>query len=214
MLFRKYKIEIFVSTLLLTLFLIAGYFSQVYLDTFVQLLDGRMATGMILYVLGATIATIIAPLSFFPVLPVAVSLWGSFIAAVLSIIAWSLGAAIAFLLARRFGKPLVLRFVGEKKMSLFPQLIPQKRLFIAVIFLRIALPVDLLSYALGLLGIMRFWPYLAATIIGITPFALGFSYLAGMETWYQVGALIIGILFVLISLPYLRRQYKKMFQED
>jgi uncharacterized membrane protein YdjX (TVP38/TMEM64 family) len=210
---REYKVELFSIGVFLALFLLAGYFSQTYLATLTGLLEGRAAAGMVVYVAGATITTVIAPLSFFPVLPVAVSLWGSFVAAVLSIIAWSLGAAIAFLLARRYGRPLILHFVGERKMKLFAELIPEKRLFIAVVLLRIALPVDLFSYSLGLLGVMRFWPYMAATVIGIAPFAFIFSYLANLSVVYQVWALIIGTVFVIVSLPYLHRQYKKRFQD-
>jgi uncharacterized membrane protein YdjX (TVP38/TMEM64 family) len=210
---REYKVELFATAVFLTLFLLAGYFSQTYLSTLVAILEGRTATGMLVYVVGATITTVIAPLSFFPVLPVAVSLWGSFVAAVLSIIAWSLGAAIAFLLARRYGRPLVVHFVGERKMKIFVELIPEKQLFIAVVLLRIVLPVDLFSYALGLLGVMRFWPYMVATVIGIAPFAFIFSYLASLSVAYQVWALVIGIIFIVVSLPCLHRQYKKRFQD-
>lgn len=209
---QKYKVEIVAVSILLILFLAAGYFSQTYLDQLTRLFEGNIISGMIAYVVGATITTVIAPLSFLPVLPVAVSLWGSFVAAILSIVAWSLGSAIAFLLARRYGRPLVQHFVGEQKMQRFARFIPQKRLFIAVIFLRIVLPVDLLSYALGLLGVMRFWSYMVATVIGLIPFAFGFSYLADLDIRYQIGSLVIGILAVVISFPYLKRQYKKTFR--
>lgn len=211
---HKYKGEILVVLLILTLFVVAGYFSQVYLDQLTALLEGNMVTGMVAYVLGATITTVIAPLSFLPVLPVAVSLWGSFVAAMLSIVAWSFGSAIAFLLARRYGRPLVLRLVGERKMKHFTEFMPQRNLFIAVVFLRIALPVDLLSYALGLIGVMRFWPYMLATVIGLIPFAFSLSYLAGLDTRYQIGAFIIAIVVIVLTFPRMKRQYKRSFQNE
>ena len=99
-------------------------------------------------------------------------------------------------------------------MNYISEILPKKRLFFAVVFLRIAVPVDLLSYMLGLFAVMRFWPYMAATIIGITPFAFVFSYLADFNIWYQVGAFVIGALVIVISFPYMKRRYTKMFMGD
>lgn len=212
--FKKYKREIFAAFIIIVLFVVAGYFSQIYLGTLTDLLGEYGALGMLVYVLGATIATIIAPLSFLPILPVAVALWGSFTAAVLSIGAWSVGAAVAFLLARRYGKPLVGHFVGEQKMNYISGILPKKQLFIAVVFLRMAVPVDLLSYALGLFAVMRFPPYMLATVIGITPFAFVFSYLADFNIWYQIGALAVGVAVIAISFPYMKKRYVQMFMGD
>lgn len=212
--FKKYKREIVAAIIIIVLFVVAGYFSQVYLVSLTDLLGEYGVLGMLIYVLGATIATIIAPLTFLPILPVAVALWGSFTAAVLSIGAWSVGAAVAFLLARRYGQPLVRHFVGEKKMQYFSGILPDRHLFIAVVFLRIAVPVDLLSYALGLFAVMRFWPYMVATVIGITPFAFVFSYLADFNIWFQIGALAVGAAVIAISFPYMKKRYISMFMED
>lgn len=92
--------------------------------------------------------------------------------------------------------------------------LPKRYLFIAVVFLRIALPVDLLSYALGLFGVMRFWPYIIATIIGVTPFAFIFSYIADFDVLFQLGAFVVGILFIALSFPYMKSHYKKIFLEE
>lgn len=212
--FQAYRTEISVVVLIFFLFVAASYFSQAYFDTLTELLGEYSVLGMFMYVIGATVATIIAPLSFLPILPVAVALWGSFIAAILSILAWSIGAAVAFLLARRYGRPLIRHLVGERKMEYISGFLPKKYLFIAVVFLRMAFPVDLLSYALGLFGIMRFWPYMGATIVGITPFAFVFSYLADVDIRFQLGAFALGVLCIALSFPYMKRRYREMFLED
>lgn len=213
-LFLKHTSEVTGVLVIIVLFLAAGYFSQTY---FAVLTDGLRAYswgGMCVYVIGATIATVIAPLSFFPLIPVAVQLWGSVVTALLSIIAWSLGAAIAFLLARRFGQPLVRHFVGTEKVERAKQFLPRRHLFVAVVLLRMVMPVDLLSYALGLLGVMRFWPYMVATVIGITPFAFIFSFAADMQIGYQIGALVVAAVFLLVSFPYLRRRYRQVLEGE
>lgn len=210
----EYTSEVIGLLVIVVLFLTAGYFSQVYFDVLIDSLTDHYYLGMLLYVGGATMATVIAPLSFFPLLPVAAQMWGSFLAAVLSIMAWSMGAAIAFLLARQFGRPLVRHFVGDAKLDRFARLLPQKHLFIAVVILRFILPIDLLSYALGLVGVLRFWPYMAATIIGITPFTFIFSYTAMVPMEYQIGLFILIGIMVVVSLPYVRRRYRAVFQDE
>ena len=214
MLFRNYTKELFATLLLLALFLLASYFSQSYSVVLTGLLGDYGTVGMLVYVVGATLATVIAPLSFLPALPIAVTLWGSFIAALLSIIAWTLGAAIAYIIARRFGRPLVEHLVGKSRLEYFSRFLPTRYLFLAVVFLRMALPVDLLSYVLGLFNIMRFWPYVGATIIGITPFAFVFAYLADVPILFQFGALIAGAFIVVFSFPHMKRHYKQIFLQE
>jgi uncharacterized membrane protein YdjX (TVP38/TMEM64 family) len=210
---RAHMKELVVTFLLFSLFVVVGYFSQEYNDRLVELFGAYGMRGMLAYIAGAAVTTVIAPLSFLPAMPVAVALWGSFTAAVLSIFAWSLGAAIAFLLARRYGRPLVRHLAGEKRMDYFSSFLPKQYLFLAVVFLRMALPVDLLSYALGLFGVIRFWPYMLATIIGITPFAFAFAYLAGENVYFQIGALLLGVFFIALGFPYMRRRYRQLFIE-
>jgi len=55
------------------------------------------------------------------------------------------------------------------------------------------IPVDILSYAVGLFTDIHAITYFWATLVGIVPFAFIFSY-AGMFPWYlQISAFIIGI---------------------
>jgi uncharacterized membrane protein YdjX (TVP38/TMEM64 family) len=208
---KEYKKEIAVLSFMLVLFVLVSYFSQAYFETIIHHLDAYTFSGMLFYVAGATLTTVIAPLSFLPIMPIAVMLWGSFLTAVLSILAWSLGAGIAFVIARKFGRPLVLKLLGEKKMQFAATILPRKRLFLAIVFLRMVLPVDLLSYALGLFVDMSFSRYMLATILGLTPFAFAFAYLADVGVWFQIiGVSVCGIL-VIISTPYIIKRYKTLF---
>lgn len=209
----SYKKELFASAVLLALFALSSFYSQQYVAEISEFMSHFGAYGMLFYVLLAMVATVIAPISFLPLLPVAVTLWGSLATALLSILAWALGAAIAFLLARRFGKPLVKYFIGKKKMDVYANLVPQKYMFFAIVMLRMFLPVDLLSYALGLFGVVRFWKYMLATIIGITPFAFIFAYVAEVDVRYQILLFVFGVLLFALSLPYLKRRYQKLFLE-
>jgi len=149
-------------------------------------------TGMALYVVLTIAAVVVLPVSTLPLLPVAVNLWGSSATAGLSVAGWVVGAAIAFGLARRYGRPFVGKLVSLRRVERIENAMPKSNLFWAVVFLRIALPVDLLSYAVGLFTAMPFAPYMAATVLGVVPFAVVFSFTAAMDVGWQIAGGLLG----------------------
>ena len=62
------------------------------------------------------------------------------------------------------------------------------------------MPVDVLSYALGLFSQIGFWSYFLATVIGVSPLAFGFAYLGEVSYIYQV---VFGLVFLIGVLGYL-----------
>lgn len=156
--------------------------------------------GMIIYVIISIIAIVIAPVSALPLMPVASNLWNPPIAAILSIIGWTIGSLIAFIISRKYGINLIKRFIPLNKIYKLEKIIPKENIFWSVVFLRITIPVDILSYALGLFSKMKTREYLLATIIGITPFAFIFAYLGKMPFQYQILALILALITILIGI--------------
>lgn len=162
----------------------------------------------ILYVMISVVAVVIAPVSTFPLLPLAVSLWGSFLAAVLSIIAWTLGASLAFGLARLYGKALILKIVSLEKIQHIEKLIPQKNIFISVVLLRMILPVDVLSYALGIFSSISFKHYFFATLVGVAPFAFFFTY--ALDFPLAVQFLVVALVLIILASGYRKwHRYQK-----
>ena len=190
------KKEIFVGVLVAALFVLVAYYTDVYRDNLLIML-GRYegVWGMLFYVFITVIAVVFAPVSTMPMLPLAAMLFGVYIAALLSILGWTIGSIIAFLLARQFGRPFVRKFGGLKKVQDYAEHISHHHLFWSVVLLRVAMPVDVLSYALGLFSQMSLISFIIATIIGIAPFAFIFSYVTVLSVWYQIAAFSIsGIL--------------------
>jgi len=83
------------------------------------------ARGVFLYIAATVLAVVAAPLSTLPLLPLAVVLWGGFLAAMLSVVGWTMGAAIAFALARQYGKPFVRKIVPLEKVHHIEKIIPK-----------------------------------------------------------------------------------------
>ncbi|MCR4284127.1 MAG: VTT domain-containing protein [Parcubacteria group bacterium] len=193
--------------IIIALFIIVSYLTQSYSEIIREMviLDGIL--GMLLYVFITVVAVVFAPVSTLPFLAIASVLWGGFISAVLSIIGWTIGSAIAFNLARKYGRPLVSKFINIKKIERFENIVPSKHVFWTIVFLRLALPVDLLSYALGLLTKIPFSVFMYATVIGLTPFAFLFAYAVELPTSYQI---IAGTLSFVVIIFILKQVYKNL----
>ncbi|MEK6871274.1 MAG: VTT domain-containing protein [Nanoarchaeota archaeon] len=152
--------------------------------------------SIFIYIFIVIVGVVIAPISAFPLLAVASNTWGWFAAGVYSIISWTIGASIAFVIARQYGIPLVQRFIPMKKLRDIEKTIPAKNFFWWVVFLRMFLPVDVLSYALGLFSRISFRRYFFATLIGVAPFGFVFAYIGTVPPAYQIFAFISIFLFV------------------
>ena len=179
------------------LFFAASVWSARYGETLALLLgDTGRFVGAFVYFLLTIIAVVIAPISTFPLLPIAVSLWGPFLTATLSITGWTLGSVIAFLLARRYGKPIVRRFADISEVERLAGLLPKEHMFFTLIALRVAVPVDIFSYAVGLFVPVSLTVFTLSTLVGVSPFAFIFSYAVTKSLWYQVGAVVLSVFAV------------------
>lgn len=170
------------------LFIAVSYAAQQYIEPIKTMIQQNSSLAVLSYIVILVAAIVIVPLPINTILlvPIAANVWGAFFAGLLSVIGWTIGAMISFILARRYGRPLMARFVSLEKIERIEKRIPATNLFWSVVFLRMALPVDLLSYALGLFTTMGKTKYFLATIIGVSPFAFLMSYTGTFSVWYQV----------------------------
>lgn len=173
------------------IFIASSYFSLRYSDFIKEIIELKGLAGMAVYVALEIISIVVVPITTFPLLPVAVVIWGSFIAAVLNVTGWMIGAAVAFSLARKYGRPLVSRVIKMKRVFYLEKLIPKKNIFWSIVILRMTIPTDILSYALGLFSGIPMNTYLVATFFGLIPFAFIFAYSVNLPIWYQIAALVL-----------------------
>lgn len=185
--------------LIILLFILVAYVSQNYNEGLKALVENNGALGMLSYCIITAVAVVIAPISSIPLLPLASMLWGWKIAALLSIIGWVIGSQIAFELARRYGKPLIQKLISLKRLEELEGTLPKQNIFWFVVFLRMLIPVDVLSYALGLFSKIQSIPFFFTTLLGVTPFAFIFAYTGTLPWKFQIFFLLgIGVLLTLI----------------
>ncbi|HEX8591460.1 MAG TPA: VTT domain-containing protein, partial [Candidatus Paceibacterota bacterium] len=161
--------------ILALLFLISAYAAQTY-QADIAAFIGDGVTGLLIYILLAAVTTVLAPLSNLPFIPIASALWGPPIAALASVLGWGLGGMIAFALSRKYGRPLVERFIPTDKLAQVEKRIPKERQFWPIFFLSMVFPTDVLSYTLGLFKEVSWRIYPVAMVLGNIPFAFVFAY--------------------------------------
>jgi len=179
-------------------FVFASYMIQRNLDFFNNLI-GTGFFGMFMYVVVIAIAIVVAPVSALPLLPVVSHLWGWPLAAILSALGWSIGALIAFIIARKYGVGIVRKLIPVEKVHEFEKRIHKKHFFWSIVLLRMVFPVDIISYALGLFSKIKTKNYMIATVMGIFPQAFILAYLGRMPFQYQIIVFLVVVIILAIG---------------
>ena len=189
------------------LFVGATVLAQTYANSLELYMTKAGPQSMAAYVLITLLATVFAPVSTVPLIPIAAQAWGWATAGILSIIGWVIGSMIAFVLARRYGARLVGRIVPLQKIQKFEAKLSSRNQFWTVVLLRLTVPVDVLSYAIGLFSTMPAKSYLLATTIGVIPFAFIFAYTGTLPPGLQI-IVVVEIVLLIILIYYLQRWFR------
>ncbi|MBI2096381.1 MAG: TVP38/TMEM64 family protein [Candidatus Taylorbacteria bacterium] len=194
---------------IILLFMLASFLADKYSERLAGIVSNRDELGLTLYFLLQVAAIVVAPFSVFPLLPVASALWGPIFTALVNIIAWTIGAVIAFGIARRWGQPILSRFINLQKIEKIRRIMPERHLFLNTLLLRLTVPVDILSYAYGLFVPIPLRTYIAATVLGISPFAFAFSYAATFPLRYQIVLGLVAVALVSLNIWNIERKSSK-----
>ncbi len=195
--------------IVIILFIFFSYIVRENLDFFEGFI-GNNLLGLIIYVLIEITSIVIAPVTTLPLIALASNLWGWFLSGVISVFAWTIGSLIAFFIGRKYGVDLVKKFISLEKIHEIENRIPKEHVFLSVIFLRIVIPMDILSYALGIFSNIKTRIYLFATIIGIIPVAFLLAYLGTVPFEYQLIALLTAMIIIITGLIVREERRKKL----
>jgi len=192
------------------LFILASYIVQHNLDLFRSYILNSFF-GMIVYALIVIVSTVLAPINEIVLIPLATALWGWPTAALLTLIGWTVGASIVFILTRKYGAPLIKRWVPLNNIQKYERLMPKEHVFVSIVFLRLAIPIDIVSYAIGLFTNIKFWPFFFSTLIGFIPLAFFLAYLGTLPAYIQImGFITFSLVVILGFLSIKHRQNKKL----
>ncbi len=181
-------VSIISVVILLSIF---SYFARVYIEPIKTFVENNQSWGIFTYLTVGIVDAVIGPGLSLPLIPIAGRIWGSFAAGLLTIAGWVSGSLIAFLLVRVYGKPLVKHFVSINKVNKIRTHIP-KNLFWGIVLVRLAFPMDVFSYALGLFTEISVAKYFWATLIGVAPSAFILAYIGKLPLSFEITTYIIG----------------------
>jgi uncharacterized membrane protein YdjX (TVP38/TMEM64 family) len=192
--FKNLK-SILLALVVIALFIASSWYSNSYAEAISASAFSSSVYAELAYFLVSILSIVIADISASPLIPLAYALWGAMITAVLTALGWTIGSVIAFWLARRFGEPLVCRLVNKCDFEDYKNNFNNNNLFWQLLLARIFLPVDVLSYAVGLFTKMKYLPFALSTLIGSFIFTFLAIYASTFDVIYQV---VFGIIFLLI----------------
>lgn len=208
--FTKNHIQPFIGVAFIgVLFLVSSHLSQKYQSELKHVFIAAPLWGAVIYLLITIFAVVAAPPVAAPFIPVASHIWGGFWAGILNITGWTAGAMMAFFIGRRWGTILIKRFISAEKLEKTRKLIPQKNFFWSAVFLRIVLPIDVLSYTLAIFTDIKFPLFFLATLLGVLPFGFFLSYAVRLPFIYQVVSLTLGISLALAALLKYKQKVKR-----
>ena len=78
-------------------------------------INGHAFWGLFLYITLNIVDAVVAPGATLPLIPVAVRVWGHVVAALTTTAGWTAGSLIAFLIARRWGYPVVRKITSIER---------------------------------------------------------------------------------------------------
>lgn len=193
---KKYLTET-LSVLLLLVIIFAVVWS-VPLDTIKLFISKNPILGGLTFLFLMILGTVVPPITIFPLIPFVSIILGSFMTLVYSVIGWTAGSIIAFLIARHLGRPFLAKYISLDKIDRWGNKIPEKNEFLVLVLLRIITPVDILSYAVGMFCRISLWKYSLASFVGVIPFSFVFAY--GYDIFLFKDRMILFIALVMISI--------------
>lgn len=172
-------------------FVLVSYIVQTNLLLVGDIIEEYETLGVMVYILVGILTTVFAPLTIFPLVPLASSVFGWGWTGVYNIISWFIGSLIAFWMARRYGKNVVKKFISLDEVDEIENNLPRRVTVMYLIILRMVLPADILSYALGLFTKVDFKTYAWTTLVGLMPFAFVIAFIGYLPWQYQLVGLIL-----------------------
>jgi len=168
-------------------------------------IDEQAFRGLFLYIALNIVDAVVAPGLTLPLIPIAVRAWGRVPAALATTAGWTAGSLIAFLIARRWGYPVVRKITSIERVRAMRRYIPED-LFWSVVLVRLVLPMDVISYVLGLFTDIGWPEYAAATALGLTPSAFLLAYFGKLPNAYEIIAFGVGAMAVVAGILISRRR--------
>lgn len=172
---RRYIVGIVIIIGIAVLFFLSPAVQETFFNITLSLQDyaaSNSALASVIFVALAALSALLSPFSSVPFIPIAVTIWGEAMTITLLLIGWTLGGIGAYAIGRYAARPILDRFVRSETAHRYADWIKEHATFAGVLLFRLALPAEILAYALGITR-YHFGKYVLATFLAEAPFAFG-----------------------------------------
>jgi uncharacterized membrane protein YdjX (TVP38/TMEM64 family) len=177
-------------------------------DSIKSFIDEKPFLGAMLYIALNIVDAVLAPGATLPLIPVAAHAWGPVPAAIVTTVGWTVGSLIAFLIARQWGYPIVKKLTSMERLRQMKKYIPED-LFWSIVVLRLFMPMDIMSYVLGLFTDIGWSRYVIATALGVAPMAFVLAYVGKLPNAYDYITFGVGLGVVVAWVLVARRRHHR-----
>ena len=179
-----------------------------------DIIGQHLILGAILFVVLAAGSAMLAFVSIALVVPVAVFTWGVSATIGLLWLGWILGGIATYSLGKFLGRPVARWLSAENAVRRWESRLPADAPLGFIVLLQLALPSEILGYALGLLR-YPFRRYAAALGIAELPYSIATVLLGASFVEGRSGLIVsTGILIALLSLAALYLSSRALSRED
>jgi len=189
------------------LFVVLSQWSQQHTELLKELTNQAGVIGVVSYVAIMASSIIFAPLSTGFLLPIAANSYGPMLAAIYSILGWTIGSVVAFWFARHFGHRKIKETNFILRLKSYESAISKYHFYGLIVLLRMALPVDVVSYALGFMSKIGYKAFFVTTVLGITPLAFVFTFTSTASVKIQLTISILATILFFSAAYWVYREY-------
>jgi len=152
----RYDITIAIIVVLFIVFFVLlknefGFLSD--REQFQEFMKGFGALAPLVIILVIIVEVIIAPIPGFVPIISAGFIFGTIEGSTYTLIGSIIGSAIVFLLVRKFGRYIILRFISEEKLGKYERAVSRRENILLAFYFLPIFPTDIISIAFGLSGI-------------------------------------------------------------
>jgi len=203
---RKKIILLFVFILFIVFFFGLFLYSQdILFDLiliFEKFIEQHPIFALIVFVSISAISMLLGMISSIPIVPLAITAWGTTITMLLLLFGWLAGGSLSYLIGRYAGYPFVGMIVGRQKIEKWILKLESRMTFLLLLLFRLATP----SETGYLFGIFRynFWKYLLITFLSELPitFLIVYTSDAFVQNNWRLFTILFSSGIILILLVY------------
>jgi uncharacterized membrane protein YdjX (TVP38/TMEM64 family) len=174
-----------------------------------EVIAAHPVAGPLIFMVLAAVSAFMTFVSSAVLIPAAVYAWGPAATMLLLWIGWTLGGAVAHSLAFYFGRPLLQWLAPPESIARYERILRRHTSFMEILLFQMALPSELVGYALGLAR-CPLGRYLAALAVAQLPYAAGTVLISvgfvQRDFRTMIGVTAIGLIVMLVLARIVQRR--------